>query len=351
MKNHAKRFLTLAIVLFVCITGIFAVATVPSEAAGKPTLSSKSVMIAMGGTQKITLKNGSGKWTIKDTSVARISSKTKKYAVVKPVKAGSTVLTCKVGSKKLTCKIKVLNNKTGNVNHVTGYPGKLIVGDTFTYTFENPENTTLDAVRLASDSDAGKAKVKLLKPFTESGTTYSQFKFTAIKPGKIDLVYTITENGTSKEISDFVIVIDNFRGKTKVSKTNKNYKKWRKHVITSMVSSDMSTWDIVDALGVLISSGKYGLKGGATGIQLWYGGNGTCVSGAKMMKDFMDDLGIKSKIHFMGKSGNSTDIYGYTIMYASQHKNTWIKLGGKYYELNPQPESYWPAGIVKRKKL
>ena len=116
-----------------------------------------------------------------------------------------------------------------------------------------------------------------------------------------------------------------------------------------MVSADMTTWQIIDAIGTLISTGKYSSKGGATGMQLWYGGNGTCISGATMMDDFMGDLGITSKVHFMGNSGGSTDIYGYGIFYGTQHKNTWIKLGGKRYELNPQPGMAWPIGIVKRK--
>ena len=98
----------------------------------------------------------------------------------------------------------------------------------------------------------------------------------------------------------------------------------------------------------LISSGKYGTKGGVSAKQLWYGGNGTCVSGALMMDDFMKDLGINSKVKFMGNKGGSVDIYGYSIMYMSQHKNTWIRLGGKRYELNAQPGGMWPIGTVKR---
>ena len=50
----------------------------------------------------------------------------------------------------------------------------------------------------------------------------------------------------------------------------------------------------------------------------------------------------------MGDKANKKDIYGYTIMYMSQHKNTWIKLGGKQYELNPQPGRQWPIGIIAR---
>ena len=115
-----------------------------------------------------------------------------------------------------------------------------------------------------------------------------------------------------------------------------------------MASEDMSTWEIIDAIGKLIASGKYSNKGGVSGIQLWYGGNGTCISGAKMMDDFMSDLGISCKVHFAGKDTGPTDIFGNRIFYNSQHKNVRITLKGKKYELNPQPEFPWPIGTVKR---
>ena len=70
-----------------------------------------------------------------------------------------------------------------------------------------------------------------------------------------------------------------------------------------------------------------------------------------MMQDFMNDLGIANKVKFMGKAKSGADVFGYTISYASQHKNTWIKLGGKVYELNPQPGFPWPIGTRKRSKL
>jgi hypothetical protein len=61
-------------------------------------------------------------------------------------------------------------------------------------------------------------------------------------------------------------------------------------------------------------------------MQLWYGGNGTCVSGAKMMNDFMKDLGIRCKVHFAGNDGGAVDIYGYNFMYIPQLRSYyWLK--------------------------
>ena len=83
-------------------------------------------------------------------------------------------------------------------------------------------------------------------------------------------------------------------------------------------------------------------------MQLWYGGNGTCVSGAKMMHDFMNDLGIRSKVHFAGKDKGPKDIYGNYMQYNKGHKNIYITMGGKTYEVNPQPGVPWPLGTVAR---
>ena len=170
----------------------------------------------------------------------------------------------------------------------------------------------------------------------------------ALKPGRFNLVINHL-NGTETETDTVAYAfINGFRGKSKAGKTDANYRKWRKKTISELVSEDMSTWEIIDAVGTLISTGKYSSSGGVTGMQLWYGGNGTCISGAKMMDDFMSDLGIKCKVHFAGNDKSPTDIYGYRIFYANQHRNVRVTLGGRTYELNPQPEVPWPIGTVKR---
>ena len=67
-----------------------------------------------------------------------------------------------------------------------------------------------------------------------------------------------------------------------------------------------------------------------------------------MMNDFMKDLGVNCKVHFAGDDIWPTDIFGWNVGYGFEHKNNRIKLGGKRYELNPQPQMPWPAGTVRR---
>lgn len=349
MRNKAfSRILALVLAACVSFAGTFAASAFPAEAKAKAKLSAKSVTIAMGGTQKITLKNAKkGKWSIQGNGVAAIKKKTKKYVVIKPLKAGTATLTCKAGKKKLTCKVRVLNNKVGkppsldNPDHFV-----VIVGKSETLNKLLDDGDTVASVSY----NTKKAKITASVDTSEPGYTVGCIKIKALKPGKVKLRVTYNKADGSQETDQLsLIFINGFRGKSKASKNSRAYKKWRRETISTMASADMTTWEMIDALGTLIASGKYSSKGGATGMQLWYGGNGTCISGAKMMKDFMNDLGISAKIHFMGKSKNSTDIYGYSIIYGSQHKNVWIKLGGKRYELNPQPGMAWPIGIVKRK--
>jgi|GEM_PF-2342416 len=349
MKGIGKGILIVLLMISVCMLGTVSLTTEQVEAKAKPKISKKSVFIAKGGSQKITVKGGKAKkWTIQNNGVAKISKKTKKSATIVPVKAGTTVLTCKVKGKKFKCKVRVLNNSVGSTDDLSG--GKnghysLVVGDSWNegYTAEGP----LELQGL--EYDANRAKVTHSVSNQSNGNVKLNLTLKALKPGHFDLNARYIDHGVQEydNLGSFTI-INGFRGKAKAKKTNKNYKAWRTKTINSMANANMTTWQMVDAIGYLISTGKYSSKGGATGKQLWYGGNGTCVSGANMMNDFMKDLGISSKIHFMGKSRGATDINGYYIMYASQHKNTWIKLGGKRYELNAQPGAWWPVGVVRR---
>lgn len=348
MKETGKKVLIALLMISVCVFGTMSMTTEQVDAKAKPKISKKSVFIAKGGSQKITAKGGKAKWSIKNNGVARISKKTKKSATIVPLKPGTTVLTCKVKGKKFKCKVRVLNNSVGSVDDLSmGKNGhySLIVGDSWKQSYTAHSPFELNSL----DYDTNRAKVTPQLSNKSNGDVKLVLTLKALKPGHFDLNARYTELGEQAydNLGSFTIIND-FRGKAKAKKTDKNYKAWRKKTITSMANKNMTTWQMVDAIGYLISTGKYSSKGGATGKQLWYGGNGTCVSGAKMMNDFMKDLGISSKIHFMGKSKPKVDIHGYTIMYASQHKNTWIKLGGARYELNPQPGAAWPIGVIRR---
>lgn len=342
-KNDKRKIISSVLAVFMCFSTIMPITTIPAEAKAAPKLSAKSVTIAKGGKQTIKLKNGKGTWTIKGNGVAKIKSKSKTSVTLTPLKAGKTTLTCKVGKKKLNCNIKVLNNKIGGVEDMY-YPA-IIVGKSLTKSYTLPEGVSYKDN--SYNKKIGKLTVKT-KPNADTGETKVTLTVKALKPGRFSFdIYYLNEGNLEKETVKFVF-INGFRGKSKAKKTDKNYNAWRRKTISTMVKADMSTWEIINAIGCLISSGKYSSKGGATGKQLWYGGNGTCVSGAKMMDDFMKDIGISSKIHFMGNKFGAVDIYGYNIMYMSQHKNTWVSLGGKRYELNPQPGWMWPMGTVKR---
>ena len=343
-KINKKSLLSSIIAVLICISAIVSASTIPVEAKAAPKLTAKSVTIAMGGSQTIKLYNAEqGKWVLRSNGVARIKKRSRKNVTVVPLKAGTTTLTCKVGRKTLKCKVKVLNNSIGGVEDM--YFPAVIVGKSFTHRFTLPEGVTYKGNEF--DEKTGKLTVKTASD-KDTGRTAVTMTVKAVRPGRFKSFFYYQEGEkTVYEPVDFVF-INGFRGKTRASKTDANYDAWRKKTISSMVKADMSTWEIINAIGCLISSGKYSSKGGATGKQLWYGGNGTCVSGAKMMKDFMDDLGIKSSIHFMGGKGISKDIYGAYIGYASQHKNTWVTLGGKRYELNAQPGAMWPRGTVER---
>lgn len=342
-KKLLSRFLTLSVSLMMALAGVLAFASVPAEAKAAPKLSAKSVTIAKGGKQTIRLKSGKGSWTIKSNGVARIKSRTKTSVTIIPVKAGNTVVTCKAGGKKLSCKVRVLNNRIGEPKEELGYA--CVVGRSVSDRWVLREGVKVAGVTY--DEDKGKVTLKTT-PDEETGRTTVDATVKALKPGRFSLKIEYDYNGEKAEQNITFAFINGFRGKAKAKKNEADYNKWRKKTIAAFVSADMSTWEIIDAIGTLISTGKYGLKGGATSMQLWYGGNGTCVSGAKMMDDFMKDIGVSSKIHFMGNKGGAVDIFGYNLMYASQHRNTWVTLGGKMYELNPQPGFLWPAGVVKR---
>jgi len=300
-------------------------------------LSTIYVKVAKGGTKTIKLKKGKGKWSFGGSGVIKFGKKTGKYVKIKPVKAGMETVYCKVGNSTYICMVKVLNNSVGNPR--TQFDFALVVGQQEFWKYTMPKGMKLKSTTY--DKKKGKVKVSV------SGKTV-KITVKALKPGRFTVKNVVVQDGEKTNWNIKFAFINGFRGKAKAKKTSANYKKWRTKTINSLVSADMSSWQIVDAIGKLIASGKYSAKGGATGMQLWYGGNGTCVSGAKMMHDFMKDLGIKSKVHFAGKDKGPRDIYGNYMQYNKGHKNIYITMGGKTYEVNPQPGVPWPLGTVAR---
>ena len=341
-RNLTRTLISIMLgIIFVAFGLILPTAT--AEAKADPKLSASSVTIAYGGKQTIKLKNGKGTWSIDGDDVIKIKKKTKTQITVAPVKKGVATITCNVGKKKLQCKVKVLNSKAGKAE--TDLKHAAVVENSLSFEYSLPKGVSFESAEY--DKSIGKVTIKTSLD-KNTGKTAVNVNVKALKPGRFNLVINHL-NGTETETDTVAYAfINGFRGKSKAGKTDANYRKWRKKTISELVSEDMSTWEIIDAVGTLISIGKYSSSGGVTGMQLWYGGNGTCISGAKMMDDFMSDLGIKCKVHFAGNDKSPTDIYGYRIFYANQHRNVRVTLGGRTYELNPQPEVPWPIGTVKR---
>lgn len=311
---------------------------------GSVKLSATYATLASGGSKKIALNKGKGKWSVKTGGAIKVTKKTSNYVIVKSVKAGTGTIYCSVGKRKLQCKVKVVNNSVGNPKEDLG--NALVVGSTGEIAYEVSDDLSIE--KTTYNTQRGTVTAKVVTD-SDTGAPYLNIKVKALKPGQFKFTIVFRNgDGAKPTMTGELVFIKGFRGKAKVKKTAANYSKWRKSVVSSMASSGMSTWQIIDAVGTLISTGNYSNKGGATGMQLWYGGNGTCVSGALMMRDFMNDLGIKNKVHFAGNSGGATDIFGQSMMYMSNHKNTWVTIGGKTFELNPQPGMPWPSGVVAR---
>ena len=343
-RNRKLRCVVSSVLLMIMFAAFgFILPTSVAEAKASPKLSASSVTIAYGGNQTIKLKNGKGTWSIDGDGIIKIKKKTNTQITVAPVKSGTATVSCKVGKKTLQCKVRVLNNKVGKAE--TALEHAVVVGESFGFEYILPKGVSLEG----TEYDKSVANVTTGTSVDKgTGKTKVTMKVKALKPGRFTLVINyMNETGPESDTLNYAF-INGFRGKTKAGRTAANYRKWRKKTISALVSEDMSTWEIIDAIGTLISTGKYSSSGGVSGLQLWYGGNGTCISGAKMMDDFMSDLGIRCNVHFAGKDKGPTDIYGYRIFYASQHKNVRVTLGGKKYELNPQPEVPWPIGTVKR---
>ena len=336
MKVIASRAAAVLLAVCVCLSGVvcWPLLTQESAAAKTKKLSASYVTLVQGGSKTVKLSAGSGKWKIRDTKIAAIKSKKRRSVKVVPRKPGTTVLVCKSGSSKLKCTIRVLNKKRGKL--MENRLPAVIVGKTQTISGDLDEGMKVSRLNY----DTKRARVTR----SQRGTELT-LKVKGKKAGRFKL--EVYYNTGEYEIVTLHIV-PGFRGGKSVANTKANYRKWRRAWVKNAVTQDMTTWEVIDAVGYLISSGKYASVGNNNGRTLWYTGKGTCVSGAKMMNDFMKDLGISSKVRFAGGDGGTTDAFGYYVSFGSGHKNTKIWLAGNKYILNPQPGFPWPIGIIRK---
>ena len=122
---------TLLILTLLFTFSIMAFTSLKVEAAGAVKLNKKKIVLEMGSTYKLKVKNTTAKvkWSSSDKKVVKVKS-----GLLTPVAVGSTKVTAKVNGKKYTCKVTVVDY-TGMSNEqkaVVGYALKY-VGNKYRY--------------------------------------------------------------------------------------------------------------------------------------------------------------------------------------------------------------------------
>ena len=108
-----KKMIAVVLVLALILTGVSVKPLTATYAKAKSlALNKKKIVMTVGQTQKIKLKNAGEKvkWIVAKKKVVKIVKKTGKYRnviVIKGLKAGNTKITAKCGKKKYTIKVKV----------------------------------------------------------------------------------------------------------------------------------------------------------------------------------------------------------------------------------------------------
>ena len=363
--------------------GACSLASSETLAKAAPKLSSTSIMLVAGGQKTINLTGGKGSWSIDDESIAAIKSSSETSIVITPVHSGTTKLNCNVNNKTLTCRINVLNNEIGSPSDLAGpddqraymYKGKSITmywedisnsssneaaatlcgissseGDNISLIPENDEDYADDDFDYDDENEDNYDDDPIIsvghdpnffKRIDKNGTT----NYKAIRTGKTTLEFVFQ---SGREQSYPVCIINPLRGKTKVKNTAANYRKWRNKWIKDYMTPETTTWELIEGIGYLGESGRYRQgKKKMTPQYYWYTGNGTCASGARLFTDFLTTVGVSSKVHNAANDLGGEDMWGYNVMYMSDHKTAQVKLGGKKYTINSQPQNMWPVGLIE----
>ena len=149
--NKMKRILTVVLTLALLIT------MMPSNLTGVNAktvtkLSSKKIVLQVGKTKKLKVKNKPAgvkvTWKSSKKKVATVSKKGK----VKAKKAGKTTITAKVGKKKYKCRV-IVRNKTNNVSQNVTKPANDNQNVTNKVTVTKPEGTTVRPTEPNVDND------------------------------------------------------------------------------------------------------------------------------------------------------------------------------------------------------
>ena len=164
--NKMKRILTVVLTLALLIT------MMPSNLTGVNAktvtkLSSKKIVLQVGKTKKLKVKNKPAgvkvTWKSSKKKVATVSKKGK----VKAKKAGKTTITAKVGKKKYKCRV-IVRNKTNNVRQNVTKPANDNQNVTNKVTVTKPEGTTVRPITTTKPEGTTVRPITTTKP---EGTT------------------------------------------------------------------------------------------------------------------------------------------------------------------------------------
>lgn len=306
----------LYIIMFFMFIVCFTMKPITVKAA-KLSLNKTYISMVRGETKVLKVKGATKtvKWTynkkliaIKELNKNSILIAGKKDRVVTKVKARS-------GKNEVVCTVAITPASDNNIELVRK-DGKITLRAT----------KDLGVLKKAITKDTSTIKVVSLKG--------RRIKVKGLKPGRAVLNIQ-TEEGTYIKVLQ---VVDFGRTGT-VKSTQVQYRAWRKKWIRDNISPDCSDLDAIRLVALWVSQRKYGNH--YNGYDLWRYGDGTCVAGANMVKDFCDDLGIYCKVRF---AGNDNPPAG--IIYGSQHYNCLVKIGKKKYHVNATPTSGAAGGAI-----
>ncbi len=199
MKKTIKKLLSLALSFsLICSLGISA----PAEAAKKPALNYKNVILPVGKTVKLKVKRKTGKvtWKSNKKKIAKVT----KSGKVTAKKVGVAKITAKMGNKKLTCKVTVIGLNYSKKTLTTGATLQLKVNGTkkkATWSSNDKKVATVKKGKVTAKS-AGKAKItaKVAKKKITC-TVYVENKapaFTTYNGGKPTTPFLSADTGTYK---------------------------------------------------------------------------------------------------------------------------------------------------------
>ena len=185
--NKMKRILTVVLTLALLIT------MMPSNLTGVNAktvtkLSSKKIVLQVGKTKKLKVKNKPAgvkvTWKSSKKKVATVSKKGK----VKAKKAGKTTITAKVGKKKYKCRV-IVRNKTNNVSQNVTKLANDNQNVTNKVTVTKPEGTTVRPITTTKPEGTTVRPTTTTKPegTTVRPTTTTKPEGTTVRPTEPDV--------------------------------------------------------------------------------------------------------------------------------------------------------------------